>query len=85
MDTVIYQDIGSIIRTKGIRQTLEIVDELVQQLQPALIAIDSIKAIADMLPSALAFREFISDLNIKLSLWECTVLLVGEYNEEEIS
>ena len=85
MDTVIYQDIGSIIRTKGIKQTLEIVDELVQQLQPALIAIDSIKAIADMLPSALAFREFISDLNIKLSLWECTVLLVGEYNEEEIS
>jgi len=84
MDSVIYQDIGSIIRTKGIMQTLEVIDELVKQLQPALIAIDSIKAITDMVSSDSQFREFVSDLNVKLSLWDCTVFLVGEYSEEEI-
>jgi circadian clock protein KaiC len=84
MDSVIYQDIGSIIRTKGVKQALEVIDELVKQLQPALVAIDSIKAIADIFSTESEFREFVSDLNVKLSFWECTVLLIGEYYEEEI-
>lgn len=85
MDSVIYQDIGSIIRTKGIKRTLEIIDELVEQLQPALLAIDSLNAITALFSSDSEFREFILDLNTKISLWPCTVFLVGEYGEEEIN
>lgn len=84
MERVVYQDIGSVIRREGINKALENIDRLVKQHQPILVAIDSLKAIADILTSYREFREFISDLNLKLALWGCTVLLLGEYSEEEI-
>ena len=85
MDSVIFQDIGSIIKARGIIRTMEIIDELVAQLEPALLAIDSLQALSALLPSEREFRDFIFNLNMRLSGWPCTVFLVGEYVEEEIN
>ncbi|MEW5785798.1 MAG: ATPase domain-containing protein [Bacillota bacterium] len=84
MNTVIYQDIGSIIRSKGPRDGLQKIEELIRQHQPAIVAIDSLKAFGDILPTHQHFREFISDLSLTISIWGCTVLMVAEHLEEEV-
>ncbi len=81
-ERVIYREIGSTLRTEGLEGARTVLEDLVKEHQPGIVAIDSIKAIGDMLASPLEFREFIADLNLSLPLWGCTVLLVGEYDED---
>ena len=84
MDSVIFRDLGSTIRQKGVLEALSAIDALVREHQPALLAIDSFKAIGDILATPNDFRNFIADLTIRLSVWECTALLVGEYAEDSL-
>ncbi|NLY39924.1 MAG: AAA family ATPase [Firmicutes bacterium] len=84
MNSVIFQDIGSILRKQGPRDALHKIEALVREHQPAVVAVDSLKAIADIIPTRQQFHEFISDLNLNISLWGCVVLLVAEFREEEI-
>jgi circadian clock protein KaiC len=84
MDSVIFRDLGSTIRQKGVVEALSAIDALVREHQPALLAIDSFKAIGDILATPNDFRNFIADLTIRLSVWECTALLVGEYAEDRL-
>lgn len=84
MESVIYFDLGSIIRSQGILQSLDALEEVTKEYCPKLVVIDNLKAISDFIEDSHAFREFIYDLNVKLALWEVTVLLLGEYNEHQI-
>ncbi len=78
MDSVIFHDIGSKIISEGIGEMPEIIDKLIEQHRPVLIAIDSIKAIIDLL-SEQETRKLIYELNIKFTFWEINTLLIGEY------
>jgi len=84
MNSVIFQDIGYLIRTKGLREGLAAINEIVMKYNPAVVAIDSFKALAGNLPSPEHFREFLTELSIYLPIWECTVILTGEYMEDEL-
>lgn len=84
MRNVIYQDTSAVIRRDGYDEIIQMINDLVREHQPVLVAIDSLKAIADRLASPREFSEFISDLGLHLSMWGCTVLLLGEYLEEEL-
>lgn len=85
MRSVIYTDTSSLIRRGGCGEIIQTISDLVREHQPVLVAIDSFKAIADTLPSMRDFREFVMDLNLHLSMWGCTVLLIGEYLENDIN
>lgn len=80
---VIYQDLGSTLRKNGAKQALVLIDQLLKKHHPTLMVIDTIKTISDML-SLTEFREFVLDLSLKLATWDCTVLLLGEYSEEDV-
>lgn len=82
--SVIYHDLGFILRKHGIPKVLTVIDDLLHQHQPRLIVIDTIKTIADMLSTFTEFREFILDLSLRLATWGCTALFLGEYSEEDI-
>lgn len=82
--SVIYHDLGSVLRRSGPRQALVLIEELLKKHQPRVIIIDAIKSITDMLPSFMEFREFLLDLSLRLAAWGCTSLLLCEYSEEEI-
>jgi len=84
MESVIYHDVGGIFRGQGIDAVLDSIHELVVKHQPGMVVIDSLKAIGDLLVSPYEFRGFMADLAVRVALWECTVLLVGEYAEEQI-
>jgi len=82
--TVIYHDLGSILRRRGSSQCLAYISELLQKYQPSLTVVDAVKSLADMIPSFTEFREFLLDLSLRLATWGCTALLLGEYSEEDI-
>lgn len=82
--SVIYQDLGYVLRKSGPLKAITVIDELLQKHQPNLIVIDTLKTIADMVPSFHEFREFILDLSVRLATWNCTAVLLGEYLEEDI-
>ncbi|MBI2953848.1 MAG: hypothetical protein HYY30_06010 [Chloroflexi bacterium] len=83
--SVIYMDIGQIIRTQGLRKSLDMIMDAMRDLQPTIVAIDSFKAIHDLSPSPLEMRSFIYDISIELAAMQTTSLLVGEYSAEDIA
>lgn len=84
MESVIFQDLGDLIKGKGIEEGISAIKEVILKYSPLVIAIDSFKAIADLMPSEESFRRFITELSTHLSIWECTALLIGEYQEDEL-
>ena len=82
--SVFYRDLGSILRKLGPAQALVLIDELLRKHQPRLIVMDTVRTIAEMIPSHTEFREFLLDLSMRLATWGCTALLLGEYCEEEV-
>lgn len=82
--SVIYADIGEALRSRNPDSVLDEVDRLIEEHRPSLVVIDSFKAIQDMFTDDFASRIFTSAMAVRLSIWEATALLVGEYNELEI-
>lgn len=59
-EKVIYRDTSTAIRRDDYSSIIEMVDGLIKEHQPVLVAVDSLKAIADRLPSLRECREFVS-------------------------
>ncbi len=81
---VLYGDLGSVLRRQGPTAVLEALEQMVRETHPDLLVIDSFRALRDTILDPLDFRHFTSDLAVRLSVWEVTALLVGEYSAEDI-
>jgi circadian clock protein KaiC len=84
-ERVVFADLGSTLRTSGVEQALVQMIQRVESEEPDLVAIDSFKAIHDLLPSAAPRRAFVYDLSVAMAAWGATTLLVGEYTTEDIN
>jgi circadian clock protein KaiC len=82
---VVFADLGSTLRSGGVEQALAQMIQRVESEEPDLVAIDSFKAVHDLLPSAAQGRAFVYDLAVSMAAWGATTLLVGEYTREDIS
>jgi len=82
--SVIYFDLGFILRKNGHLKALAAIDELLKEHHPRLMIIDTIKVISEMVTSYTEFQEFILDLSLRLTTWGCTALFLREYSEDEI-
>jgi circadian clock protein KaiC len=81
---VVIADLGSVMRRKGVDETLAEIIGRVEQEEPAVVVIDSFKALRDLLGDAAAMRTFNYDLAVHVSSWGAASLFVGEYTAEEI-
>jgi len=80
---VILVDLGETLR-KGVEHTLQEIQARVELHEPGMVAIDSFRAIGDLLRGSQGTqRPFIYDLAVQTSSWGATTLLVGEYTREE--
>jgi circadian clock protein KaiC len=85
LDTkVIFADLGGTIR-EGIERTLAEIEARVEEHEPAFVAIDSFRAVGDLLRGDQDLRRFIYDLAVQTTGWGATTLLVGEYGRDEHS
>ena len=82
---VVFADIGSVLRLKGLESTLLEITNRVESEEPTIVVIDSFKAMRDILGDAAAVRTFVYDLSVHTATWGATTLLVGEYTDEEIA
>jgi circadian clock protein KaiC len=84
-DQIIFVDLGASLRERGAEGLLGEVADRVEREEPDVVAIDSFKAIHDLLDEATKIRAFVYDLAVQLASWDVTSLLVGEYTREEIT
>ena len=83
-ERIVFADLGSAIRRDGAEKALVQMIQRVESEEPDLVAVDSFKAIHDLLPSDGHSRTFVYDLAVSMAAWGTTTLLVGEYTPEDI-
>ncbi len=81
----IYRDLAAYLRKEGWKNALEYIDKLIKEHSPNIVVIDSFKAIRNFFPDEKEFRSFVFEIAARLSIWEITVFLIGEYKEEEVT
>ncbi|MDH3599400.1 MAG: recombinase RecA, partial [Candidatus Tectomicrobia bacterium] len=84
-ERVIYHDLGRVVRDQSLPEVIEYVMGLVEEHQPAIVVIDSFKAIRDLSDDAGAFRRFCYDLSVRFAGARCTAFLAGECDGPEIT
>jgi circadian clock protein KaiC len=82
-NSVVYEDIGAALLESGIRALLTHVQRAIETSAPKIIVIDSFKALHDLSPSPGELRRMLYELAGLLTAFETTVLLVGEYTEDD--
>lgn len=79
-----FIDLGDIMRSKGLEQTIELLMVHVSEVQPAFVVIDSFKVFEDLAKSREELRKFSYEVAINLMAWECTTFFLGEFTEKDI-
>jgi len=82
---VAFVDLGSVARGRNAEDTLKAISDRVEAEEPAVVVIDSFKAMRDLLSDTPAIRTFVYDLAVHTSGWGATTLFVGEYTSDEIA
>jgi len=82
---VFFVDIGGVVRGCNAEDSLKAITDRVEREEPAILVIDSFKAMRDLLSDAPAIRTFAYDLAVHVAGWGAATLLVGEYTTEEIA
>jgi circadian clock protein KaiC len=83
--SIVFADLGSVIRRKGAEATLSEITGRVEREEPAVVVIDSFKAVRDILGDAASLRTFVYDLAVHTAGWGAASLLVGEYTAAEVA
>src|SRR6266550_3541777 len=66
---LIFADLGSVLRDGDANATLEAITRRVEQEEPAIVVIDSFKAVRDILGENQAIRTFTYDLAVHTASW----------------
>jgi circadian clock protein KaiC len=80
--TVLFEDLGVMVRERGIAALPIIVTELLTKRNPRLLVIDSFKALNELTDNPQDRRTTFFDLASVLTAYNCTTFLVGEYASE---
>ncbi|HTF58130.1 MAG TPA: ATPase domain-containing protein [Planctomycetota bacterium] len=81
---LVFVDLGSVIRGNDTEAALDAIVNRVEREEPAIVVIDSFKAMRDMIGDGPKIRTFVYDLAVHIAAWGAATLFVGEYVEEEI-
>jgi len=82
---IVFADLGSVIRGKGPEATLHEITQRVEREEPAVVVIDSFKALREILGDSAGVRTFVYDLAVHTAAWGTACLFVGEYTDAEIT
>ena len=82
-DAVQFVDVSTTLRKKGAEEAVSTLIARVEEAEPALVAIDSFKAVSDLMPDPVRHRTVVHDLAVHMAAWGATTFLVGEYSAEQ--
>jgi circadian clock protein KaiC len=78
-----YEDLGAVLLSAGLDGVLGTVSDLLRTHRPALIVIDSFKALSAFAATEGDYRRFLHDLAGRLSVLATSALWVGEYDADD--
>ncbi|PON10589.1 recombinase RecA, partial [Candidatus Entotheonella serta] len=84
-EQVRYHDLGRVIREQSLSDLTDYVMALVEEYQPELIVIDSLKAIRDLSSDIGVFCHFCYDLSVRLASARCTSFFASEYELSDLA
>jgi circadian clock protein KaiC len=82
--SVFYEDLGNVLNERGLAGVIEQVSALIKERRPAMMVIDSFKALSAYAEAA-DFRRFLHDFAGHLSAFPASSFWIGEYGEDEIA
>ena len=82
--SVFYEDLGTILNRDGLPGVVEQIGRAIRERRPAVIVIDSFKALQAYADGYGEFRKFLHELVGRLGAFPVASLWVGEYEETEI-
>ncbi|WP_157240126.1 ATPase domain-containing protein [Catenuloplanes japonicus] len=81
---VFYADAGAVLGSEGLPGFLTTVTDLIADRAPAMLVVDSFKALRSYAADEGEFRRFLNDLSGRLAAQPLTSLWLGEYTDAEI-
>ena len=82
--SMFYEDLGAAVAADGgLAAVTERIGALIKERRPAIVTIDSFKALAAFADDAREFRRFLHDLAALLSAFPASCFWVGEYGDDE--
>jgi len=82
---VTFVDLGTVVRGRHPDDAVGAITARIEREEPALVVIDSFKALRELPGDAATTRTFVYDLAVHLAGWGAAGLFVGEYTPEEVS
>jgi circadian clock protein KaiC len=82
--SVLYDDIGEELARDGVSVVVPRLTEAIKTHRPAVIVIDSFKALHDLSESLPEMRRLVHQLTGLLTAYDTTAFLIGEYHQEDI-
>jgi circadian clock protein KaiC len=82
---VFYDELSGSLAESGLDGVLAQISELIKERRPALLVIDSFKALGAFAPDARGLRQFIHDLAGMLTALPISTFWVGEYGVGELA
>jgi circadian clock protein KaiC len=82
--SVQFIDLGEILRSDGLEEAIELLMSHVKKTKPSFLVIDSFKVFEDLAKSREELRKFTYEIAVNLMAWECTALLLGEFDVKDI-
>jgi circadian clock protein KaiC len=79
-DTLVYEDLGEILASRGLTAALDRIDALMKDWRPGVIVIDSFTAFRDFAADDGEYRRFLHALAGRLSAFPATSFWLGEYD-----
>jgi circadian clock protein KaiC len=78
-----FLNLGDEVRNGGLAAVLRRIIQEVEATSPAIVVVDSFRSIAHAVrhedADALPLQDFVQELGVRLTGWEATTFLVGEY------
>jgi circadian clock protein KaiC len=81
--SIFYDELGSALNEGGLWGSLDRIDLLVKEHRPAMVVIDSFKALKDFADGEADFRRFLHELTGRMTALAISSLWVGEYSSED--
>ncbi|MHB8604689.1 MAG: ATPase domain-containing protein [Thermoplasmatota archaeon] len=79
-----YEDIGGMLGKGSVQEVMGLITDLVRREAPAVLVIDSFKALSDLAPDPQTFRRALYQFVGELTASASTSFLIGEYAPDDV-
>ncbi len=83
--SVFYEDLASVLRSGSLAAVVERLSQILRERRPAVLVIDSFKALQTYAADRAEYRRFVSELAARVSALSVNAFWVGEYEVDDLA